>query len=46
MLNPRIPPTRFIIVGDHAPPFYELEERDLYDQKQVPYVDLTPRAAF
>ena len=44
-LDPRIPPTRFIIVGDHSPPFPALEDRNLYDQKEVPYVELAPKAA-
>jgi len=43
MLNEKLPPTRFIIVGDHVPPFVTLSARALYDNGRVPYVDLTPR---
>jgi len=39
-----IPPTRFIVVGDHSPPFPGLRERNLYDDERVPYVDLVPRS--
>ena len=42
-LNRRIPPTRFIIVGDHMPPFTTLSERALYDETRVPFVELVPR---
>ena len=42
-LDRAIPPTRFIIVGDHMPPFPGLDERALYDDEHVPYVDLIPK---
>lgn len=42
-LNPRLAPTRFIIVGDHMPPFSKFSERALYDDGRVPFVELTPR---
>ena len=41
-LNPKLQPTRFVIVGDHSPPFPTLSERELYDDERVPYVDLVP----
>jgi hypothetical protein len=45
VLDPALPPTRFIIVGDHAPPFLEVAERALYSPDRVPYVDLVPLSA-
>jgi hypothetical protein len=42
-LNSRLPATRFIIVGDHMPPFSKSSERALYDNERVPFVELTPR---
>jgi hypothetical protein len=44
-LNPNLPRTRFTLVGDHMPPFPTLEERALYDQRVVPYVELVPKEA-
>jgi phosphoglycerol transferase MdoB-like AlkP superfamily enzyme len=41
-LDPELPPTRFIVVGDHAPPFLEVAERVLYSADRVPYADLVP----
>lgn len=35
--------TRFIIVGDHSPPFTRAAERNLVRQDVVPFVDLIPR---
>lgn len=43
LLNEKLAPTRFIIVGDHMPPFATLSERALYDNGRVPFVDLIPR---
>ena len=45
-LNSQLPPTRFIIVGDHMPPFVTLSERALYDEERVPFVELIPRNSF
>jgi hypothetical protein len=42
-LDKDIRPTRFIIVGDHMPPFPTLAERALYDNGRVPFVDLIPK---
>jgi len=41
-LDPAIAPTRFIVVGDHAPVFPVRADRDLYDEARVPFVDLVP----
>ena len=35
-------PTVFVIVGDHAPPFADLEIRNDFSHKAVPYIVLTP----
>jgi hypothetical protein len=43
-LDRKLAPTRFIIVGDHMPPFPKLSERALYDDERVPYVELIPRS--
>lgn len=43
-LNSRLPPTRFILVGDHMPPFPRNSERALYDDSHVPYIELIPKA--
>lgn len=42
-LDPAIPPTRFVIVGDHAPPFLTAALREPYDSTHVPFVVLQPR---
>jgi phosphoglycerol transferase MdoB-like AlkP superfamily enzyme len=44
-LDRGISPTRFIVVGDHMPPFATLSERALYNEERVPYVELIPRSA-
>lgn len=41
--DPDIPPTRFIIVGDHSPPFLMRSKDSIYDNKFVPMVELIPR---
>lgn len=41
---PRLAPTLFLVVGDHAPPFLDAA-RDAFSPTQVPYVLLAPRAA-
>ena len=38
-----IPPTEFLLVGDHAPPFGSSQSRDTFIAQQVPYILLTPR---
>jgi hypothetical protein len=42
--TPGLPPTVFVIVGDHAPPFVNAEVHNRFSQKEVPYIVLTPRA--
>ncbi len=42
-LDPALPPTVFVITGDHAPPFYNSAKRALFSQDHVPYVILRPR---
>jgi phosphoglycerol transferase MdoB-like AlkP superfamily enzyme len=41
--EPGLRPTRFIIVGDHTPPFALRERRDLFVKGRVPYIELIPR---
>lgn len=43
-LDPRLPRTRFVIVGDHSPPFLEGGRRDLFSDSAVPFVELLPKA--
>jgi hypothetical protein len=40
-----LPDTLFVIVGDHAPPLFETNERNAWDQRRVPWVILTPKHA-
>ena len=42
-LDPALPPTRFLLVGDHAPPFTMLAERALYSEDRVPFIQLVPK---
>jgi len=42
-LNDDLPPTDFIIVGDHAPPFWRRKEKDLFVAGQVPWIVLRDR---
>lgn len=35
--------TRFVVVGDHAPPLWSTTSAEIFDQKNVPYFILTPR---
>jgi hypothetical protein len=41
--NPTLPPTRFIVVGDHAPPFFSRDKRALFAMDEVPFVELIPK---
>ncbi|ABQ27341.1 sulfatase-like hydrolase/transferase [Geotalea uraniireducens] len=41
--DPGIPPTRFIVVGDHNPPFLMRSKDGLYDKKSVPMIELIPK---
>jgi len=38
-----IAPTRFIVVGDHAPPFFSRHKRSLFAPDEVPFVELIPK---
>lgn len=42
--TPHLPPTVFLVVGDHAPPFLD-GARHYFSPALVPYALLTPRAA-
>lgn len=38
-----IPPTTFIIVGDHAPPYFNRQKRELFSLDTVPFIVLKPK---
>lgn len=38
-----LPPTLFVIVGDHAPPLMNLSDREQWDQEHVPWIVLKPK---
>jgi hypothetical protein len=40
--NPALPPTLFVLVGDHAPPYLAHNRRDLFVPGEVPYLILWP----
>jgi hypothetical protein len=42
-LTKSLPPTAFVIVGDHAPPFSSSKRRAEFSQTEVPYVVLIPK---
>jgi hypothetical protein len=42
-LDPALPPTRFIVVGDHQPPL-TVEQLRLFEPDVVPFVELSPRS--
>lgn len=48
LADPSLPPTDVLIVGDHAPPFFDRSQRRRFDPKLVPWVMLrhkpTPNA--
>lgn len=37
-LDPRLPPTDILIVGDHMPPFFQRDARERFDGARVPWV--------
>jgi phosphoglycerol transferase MdoB-like AlkP superfamily enzyme len=43
-MDPAIGSTVIVIVGDHAPPYLTVENRDLFEQSEVPFVLLEPRS--
>ncbi|MDR3606803.1 MAG: sulfatase-like hydrolase/transferase [Oligoflexia bacterium] len=42
-LDPKLPPTEFIVAGDHAPPFDSPKTRALYSDSDIPTITLTPK---
>lgn len=40
---PRLPSTEILIVGDHAPPLWWKNARNLFEPGRVPWLRLTPR---
>ena len=43
-MDPDLPPTDFLIVGDHLPPFFDRRDRSRFDGGSVPWVLLRSRA--
>jgi phosphoglycerol transferase MdoB-like AlkP superfamily enzyme len=43
VLDPALKPTRFVVVGDHSPPYMLRRRRDLFAQKLVPWMELQPK---
>ena len=43
-MDPTLPPTDFLIVGDHMPPFFAREARMRFDPHRVPWILLHSRA--
>jgi len=41
--DPAIEPAEFLVVGDHAPPFWRTTRRSLFSQTHVPYFRLIPQ---
>jgi hypothetical protein len=41
--DPKLPPTKFYIVGDHMPPFLTPTDRSFYEPTTVPAIVLVPR---
>lgn len=44
-MDPALPPTDFVIVGDHMPPFLGWEKRFRFDPAHVPYIYLRAKDA-
>lgn len=40
VMDPDLPPTDFLIVGDHVPPFLQRESRQRFDLNHVPWIML------
>ena len=45
-LDPALPRTRFVLVGDHPPPFFSRTTRSVFGAEDVPFVELIPKPAF
>lgn len=43
IMDPALPPTDFLIVGDHMPPYYQRYARERFDQEHVPWILLRAR---
>lgn len=43
LVDPALPPTDILIVGDHMPPFFDHQSRSQFDSYRVPWVLLTTR---
>jgi hypothetical protein len=43
LTDPDLPPTDVLIVGDHAPPFFNRSQRSQFDSERVPWVLLKHR---
>jgi hypothetical protein len=43
LTDPDLPPTDILIVGDHAPPFFDRSQRTQFDPERVPWVLLKHR---
>lgn len=43
LTDPSLPPTDVLIVGDHAPPFFDREERSQFAPDRVPWILLRSR---
>jgi phosphoglycerol transferase MdoB-like AlkP superfamily enzyme len=43
LTDPDLPPTDVLIVGDHAPPFFDRSQRSQFDSERVPWVLLKHR---
>ena len=44
-MDPKLPPTDILIVGDHMPPFFERSARVRFDSSHVPWILLRARPA-
>ena len=42
-MDPNLPPTDFVIVGDHMPPFFNRDARLMFDDAHVPWLILRAR---
>lgn len=41
--NPNLPPTHFIVVGDHSPSFISVQNRILFKNDLVPFIEMQPK---
>jgi hypothetical protein len=45
LADPALPPTDILLVGDHAPPFFDRTQRSQFDGERVPWVLLKHKAS-